>query len=172
MARRLFVSLVVLLFTAHLAAQTFRGSIQGTVTDSSGAAISSAQVKVVSAETGLTRTVTTSDDGNYSASELPPGLYSITFTKAGFRTATLKGVDVSVSTTARANISLTPGEVKESVEVNADVPLVETSSNSMGGTIEGKEASELPVNGRDFTKLLVLVPGATGDPVGASDSPG
>jgi outer membrane receptor protein involved in Fe transport len=172
MARRLFVSLVVLLFTAYLGAQTFRGSIQGTVTDSSGASVSGAQVKVVSAETGLTRTVTTSDDGNYSAAELPPGLYSVTFTKAGFKSATLKGVDVSVSTVARANISLTPGEVKESVEVNADVPLVETSSNIMGGTIEGKEASELPVNGRDFTKLLVLVPGATGDPVGASDSPG
>ena len=91
MARRLFVSLVVLLFTAYLGAQTFRGSIQGTVTDSSGASVSGAQVKVVSTETGLARTVTTSDDGNYSAAELPPGLYSVTFTKAGFKSATLKG---------------------------------------------------------------------------------
>ena len=172
MARRLFVSLVVLLFTSFLGAQTFRGSIQGTVTDSSGAAVPGAQVKIFSSETGLTRTVTTSDDGNYSASELPPGTYSVTITKAGFRTATLKGVAVSVSSSARANAMLTPGEIKESVEVNADIPLVETSSNTMGGTIEAKEVSELPVNGRDFTKLLVLVPGATGDPVGSSDSPG
>src|SRR5512140_2042410 len=172
MARRTFVSLFVLLFTSVLVAQTFRGTVQGTVTDSSGAAIPGVQVKIVSTETGLTRTVMTSDDGNYSASELPPGSYSVSFTKPGFRAATLKGVDVSVSTVARANIALTPGEVKESVEVNADIPLVETSSNIMGGTIEGKEAADLPVNGRDFTKLLVLVPGATGDPVGSSDSPG
>jgi outer membrane receptor protein involved in Fe transport len=84
----------------------------------------------------------------------------------------MKGVDVSVSSVARANMTLSPGEVKESVVVNADVPLIETSSNTMGGTIEGTQAAELPVNGRDFTKLLVLVPGATGDPVGSSDSPG
>ena len=172
MARRLFVSLVVFLFTSVLAAQTFRGSIQGTVTDSSGAAVPGVQVTVVSADTGLTRTVVTSDDGNYSASELPPGAYNLTFTRTGFRTSTMKGVDVSVSSVARANMTLSPGEVKESVVVNADVPLIETSSNTMGGTIEGTQAAELPVNGRDFTKLLVLVPGATGDPVGSSDSPG
>ncbi len=172
MTRRLSVCVVVLLFTSLALAQSFRGTIQGTVTDSSGASVPGAQVKVVSAETGLTRTVVTTDDGVYSAAELPPGTYSVTISKAGFRTATLKGVDVSVSAVSRANISLTPGEIKESVEVNADLPLIETTSNTMGGTIEGSEAADLPVNGRDFTKLLVLVPGATGDPVGSSDSPG
>ena len=167
-----YVLLVVSLFTSLVAAQTFRGSVTGTVTDKSGAAIAGAEVKVVSSDTGLTRTVTTSDDGNYTATELPPGNYSLTITKAGFQTATAKGVVVSVTSPARANITLSPGQVQEAVTVQADIPLIETTSNTMGGTIEGATAVNLPVNGRDFTKLLVLVPGATGDPVGASDSPG
>lgn len=173
MARgRGFLYLLFLLFTSFAIAQTFRGSITGTVTDSSGAAVGGAEVKVVSSETGLTRTVITSDDGNFTASELPPGGYSLTVTHEGFRTATVKNIAVTVTAPARANVSLTPGEVKESVTVEAVVPLVETTSNTMGGTIEAKEVEDLPVNGRDFTKLLVLVPGATGDPVGSTDSPG
>lgn len=168
----LYVYLVVLLVTSLASAQSFRGSITGTVTDSSGATIPGANVKVVSADTGLTRTVMTNSDGFYTASELPPGSYSVTITKSGFRTATAKGITVSVTNPARADISLSPGQVQESVTVEADVPLVETTSNTMGGTIEAKAVEDLPVNGRDFTKLLVLVPGATGDPVGSSDSPG
>ncbi|MGE5113191.1 MAG: TonB-dependent receptor [Acidobacteriaceae bacterium] len=167
-----YVYLVVLLLASFASAQTFRGSITGTVTDSSGAAINGAEVKVVSDETGLTRTVVTNSDGFYTASELPPGNYSVTITKTGFRSATAKSILVTIAVPARVNIALTPGQVQESVTVQADVPLIETTSNTMGGTIEGKTVEDLPVNGRDFTKLLVLVPGATGDPVGSSDSPG
>ena len=162
----IYVYLVVLLLASLASAQSFRGSITGTVTDSSGAAVSGADVKVVSADTGLTRTVVTNSDGFFIASELPPGSYSVTISKTGFRTATAKGISVSVSSPARADISLTPGQVQESVTVQADVPLIETTRNTMGGTIEGKTVEDLPVNGRDFTKLLVLVPGATGDPHG------
>jgi outer membrane receptor protein involved in Fe transport len=167
-----YVFFVLFVFTSFAAAQTFRGSVTGTVMDNSGAAVAGAEVKLVSNETGLTRTVSTSDDGNYTASELPPGNYTLTITKTGFRSATATGVVVSVTSPARANITLSPGQVQEAVTVQADIPLIETTSNTMGGTIEGKTAVDLPVNGRDFTKLLVLVPGATGDPVGASDSPG
>jgi len=166
------VMLLVVLFASASFAQTFRGSVTGTVTDNTGAAVPGAEVKVVSDETGLSRTVVTSDDGNFTASELPPGRYTLAVTKNGFRVSTVKGVAVSVTSVARANVSLSPGQVQENVTVQADIPLVETTSNTMGGTIEGKAAVDLPVNGRDFTKLLVLVPGATGDPVGASDSPG
>ena len=108
-----YVFLVVLLFTCVVAAQTFRGSINGTVNDNTGAAVAGAEVKVVSDETGLSRTVLTSDDGNYTAAELPPGSYSVTVTKSGFRMATAKGVPVSVSAPARANITLSPGQVQE-----------------------------------------------------------
>jgi len=153
-------------------AQTFRGSIQGTITDITGAALPGTQVKVFSPSTGLTRMVTTNDLGGYVASELPLGVYSITVEKEGFRTTTLTNIPVGVGSAVRADAKLATGRVQEVVEVNADVPLVETNTNTTGGTIEASEAAELPVNGRDFTKLLELVPGASSDPVGSTESAG
>ncbi len=167
----LFVFLASI-FASCAFAQTFRGSIQGTVTDPSGAAVVGAKVKIFSPGTGLSRTVTTNEQGEYQTSELPLGTYSVTIEKEGFRTTTLNQIPVSVGSPARADAKLATGQVKELVEVNADVPLVETSSNTTGGTIEATEAAELPLNGRDFTKLLELVPGTASDPVGSTESAG
>jgi len=167
----LFVFFAVL-FACSAFGQTFRGSIQGTVTDPTGAAVAGAQVKVFSPGTGLSRSVSTNDQGEYQASELPLGTYSVTIEKEGFRTTTLKQVPVNVGSPARADAKLATGEVKELVEVNADVALVETTSNNTGGTIAAAEVAELPINGRDFTKLLELVPGTTSDPVGSTESAG
>ncbi|WP_420239659.1 carboxypeptidase regulatory-like domain-containing protein [Telmatobacter bradus] len=164
--------LVVLCLVCAGHAQSFRGSIQGTVTDSTGAAIPGAEVKITSPGTGLTRTVTTNDLGGYVASELPLGTYNVTVTKEGFGALSLTKIPVSVGTAARADAKLNTGEVKEVVEVIADVPMVETGTNSTGGTIESQEAAELPVNGHDYTKLLELVPGATSDPNGSTESAG
>jgi hypothetical protein len=175
MSRRALVALSVffsITLIQSAIAQTFRGSIQGTVTDASGAAIPGAQVKVFSTGTGLSRTVTTNDLGGYTAAELPLGTYSVSVSRDGFRTTTLTGVPVSVGTPTRADAQLVTGMVQEVVEVSADVPLVETASNTTGGTIEASEVSELPINGRDYTKLLELVPGATSDPVGSTESAG
>jgi hypothetical protein len=153
-------------------AQTFRGSIQGTITDSTGAAVAGAHVRVFSPATGLSRTVDANDRGEYVASELPLGTYSVTVEKQGFRTTTLTQIPVSVGSPTRADARLSTGMVQEVVEVNAEVPLVETGSNTTGGTIEASEASELPINGRDFVKLLELVPGSSSDPVGSTESAG
>lgn len=152
--------------------QTFRGSIQGTVTDSSGAAVVGAQVRIFSPGTGLSRAVTTNGQGEYQTSELPLGSYNVTIEKEGFRTTTLTQIPVSVGSPSRADAKLTTGQVNEQIQVNADVPLVETTSNTTGGTIEASEVAELPINGRDFTKLLELVPGTTSDPMGATESAG
>jgi hypothetical protein len=162
----------VIVFAAAAYAQTFRGSIVGAVTDASGAAIPGAQVKVFSPETGLSRSVTTNDLGEYVASELPLGSYSVTVGMTGFRTMTLTGIPVSAGSPTRADAKLQPGAVTEAVEVTAQVPLVETASNTTGGTIESTEAMELPINGHDYTKLVELVPGATSDPVGSTESAG
>jgi len=164
--------LLALIFAASAAAQSFRGSIQGQITDPTGASIAGAQVKVSSPGTGLSRTVITNDLGSYVASELPLGSYSITVAKEGFRTITLNNIPVSVGSASRADAQLTTGAIEERVEVNAEIPLVETATNTTGGTIEASEAAELPINGRDFTKLLELVPGATSDPVGSTESAG
>jgi hypothetical protein len=131
-----------------------------------------AQVKVFSASTGLQRTLTANEQGEYVASELPLGTYSVTVEKKGFRTTTLTQIPVSVGSPTRADVKLAAGAVSEVIEVNASVPMVETASNTMGGTIEAVEAAELPINGRDYTKLLELVPGANSDPVGSTESAG
>ena len=179
-SRSIAISGMIVLLFAFLAsvstpaamAQTFRGSIQGTIMDSSGAAVPGAQVKVFSASTGLQRTLTGNEQGEYVASELPLGTYSVTVEKKGFRTTTLTQIPVSVGSPTRADVKLAAGAVSEVVEVNASVPMVETASNTMGGTIEAVEAAELPINGRDYTKLLELVPGANSDPVGSTESAG
>jgi len=179
-SRSIAISGMIVLLFAFLAsvstpaamAQTFRGSIQGTIMDSSGAAVPGAQVKVFSASTGLQRTLTGNEQGEYVASELPLGTYSVTVEKKGFRTTTLTQIPVSVGSPTRADVKLAAGAVSEVIEVNASVPMVETASNTMGGTIEAVEAAELPINGRDYTKLLELVPGANSDPVGSTESAG
>ncbi len=171
--KRCIVLAMVFLFASLLAVgQTFRGGIQGNVTDSQGAAVAGAQVSVTSPETGLKRTAQTDSEGNYSFSELPLGTYTVEVTQAGFRTASVKDVKVEVSGRAHVDVALQPGEVKETVTVTAAPPLIETTVNNMGGTIEGTQAAEIPLNGRDFTKLLTMVPGAAGDSNNVADSPG
>ncbi|HWX55898.1 MAG TPA: TonB-dependent receptor [Verrucomicrobiae bacterium] len=165
-------TVVALVFAATLSAQTFRGAIQGTVTDSGKAAVAGAEVTVTSPETGLKRTGVTNDFGEYSATELPLGTYDVTVKKSGFRTQTVKGIKVEVSASQRVDVQLAPGSVSEIVDVAAQAPLVNSEENNMGGTLEAEQFSELPVNGRDFTKLLVMVPGSGGDPSGAADSAG
>jgi hypothetical protein len=164
------IAVVVLVCASY--GQTFRGGVEGTVTDSTGAAIPQALVTAKNAGTGLTRTTQTDDQGFYLITELPLGEYEVTASKNSFRTSTIRGIRVEVSARERLNLQLKPGEVQETIEVKGELPLVETTVNNMGGTIEGDQVKELPINGRDFTKVLVMVPGATGDPSGGADSPG
>src|SRR5919108_96335 len=167
-----FSFLAIFLLACGLQAQTFRGGIEETVTDSTGAAVAGAQVTVTNPATGLNRPATTTDQGYYFFNELPLGEYSVTASKTGFRTETATGVTLSVAAPVHVDLKLTPGQVTEKVEVTAEVPLVETTNNNQGGVIEARQAEELPVNGRDFSKLLIMVAGATGDPSGETDSPG
>ncbi len=163
---------VLLALSVTTLAQTFRGGIEGTVTDTSGAAIPAAQVTVTNPATGTTRTVTTDDSGNYTVTELPLGTYDVSIEHNGFRKQIVRTVQVAVGSATRANAELTPGQVKETVDVSAEIPVIETQSDTTGDTISGEQAKDLPINGRDFTKLFTLVPGAAGDPSGINDSPG
>src|SRR5215471_5801721 len=164
---------LTLLAAAPTPGQTFRGTILGVVTDSSGAAVPGATVTIKNVDTGLTRTVTTTDDGSYSAPELPIGNYSVTVEKSGFKAGVVNGLRVEVSTEKRADVVLQPGQLAQKVEVmGEDLPLVDTTSNTLGGLIDSKVATNLPVNGRDYQKLLFLVPGVTGSPDQITDSPG
>jgi hypothetical protein len=163
----------VVLFCGVLPAQTFRGTILGTVTDSTGASIAGAAVLVKNVNTGLSRTVTTSEDGTYSVPELPIGTYTITVEKAGFKQGVVTGLQVAVSSELRADVALQPGEVSQKIEVTGDeLPQVESTNNVLGGIVESKVVTNLPINGRDYQKLIFLVPGVSGSPDQITDSPG
>src|SRR6266436_427113 len=154
-------------------AQTFRGTILGSVTDSSGAAVPGATVTIKNVDTGLVRTVTTSDDGSYAAPELPIGTYTVSVEKAGFKLGVVTGIKVEVSSERRADVALQLGQSAQTVEVRGEeLPMVESTSNTLGGIVESKIVTSLPVNGRDYQKLIFLVPGVTGSPDQITDSPG
>ena len=167
------LALILLFWGSSAAAQTFRGTILGTVTDSSGAAIAGAAVAVKNVNTGLSRTVTTGEDGTYSVPELPIGAYSVTVEKTGFKQGLVTGLRVEVSSEVRADVALQAGEISQTIEVSADqLPQVESTSNVLGGIVESRVVTNLPVNGRDYQKLINLVPGVTSSPDQITDSPG
>jgi len=163
----------LLLSTALLVGQTFRGTILGSVTDPSGAFVAGATVKVRNEATGLERTTTTSANGTYAVPELPIGKYSVTVTQAGFETFVATSVAVDVATERRVDAALKTGQVTTRVEVSAEnLPMVETTTNDLGGVITAQTVEDMPVNGRDYTKLIYLNPGVAGSPDQISDSPG
>jgi len=135
---RLRVILVVsmILAATALVAQTFRGTVMGTVTDASGAVISGATVKVRNANTGLERVTQTSADGSYAVPELQVGTYTITVSQSGFQTSVTNSVNVDVAEQRRVDVSLKPGQVSEQVEVSGEnLPQVETTTNDLGGVL-------------------------------------
>src|SRR5947209_16678898 len=170
-ARMLLV--FMLLAAVSLSAQTFRGTVLGTVTDPSGAVIGGAKVTVKNTGTGLERSTQTSADGSYSLPELPIGTYNVTVTQMGFQTFVATGVTVDVATERRVDAALKTGEVATKVEVTADqLPLVETTTNTLGGVLTAQTVEDMPVNGRDYTKLIFLNPGVSGSADQITDSPG
>src|SRR5579859_2113612 len=163
----------LLLCVSSAKAQTFRGAINGTVTDSSGLAVAGAMVTVKNMETGLVRTTQTSDDGSYTVAELPIGTYIVTISQSGFQTSVTSDVAVNVAGERRVDIALKPGQVSERVEVSgAELPQVETTTNELGGVLTSQTVQDIPVNGRDYTKLIYLNPGVACSPDMISDSPG
>jgi hypothetical protein len=167
------VAICILLTSAIAAAQTFRGTILGTVTDPSGNVVSGATVKVKNLGTGLERTTTTSGDGSYAIPELPIGSYSVTVTQSGFQTAVTSGVEVNVATERRVDAQLKVGQVTQTVEVSGEaLPQIETTTNELGGILTSQVVEDLPVNGRDYTKLIYLNPGVAGSADQITDSPG
>ncbi|MGA8877728.1 MAG: carboxypeptidase regulatory-like domain-containing protein, partial [Candidatus Korobacteraceae bacterium] len=171
--RSLLLFVVVFLLMATFSpAQTFRGTILGSVTDTSGAVIPGTTVKVRNVDTGLERVTQTSADGSYNVPELPIGTYNVTCSQTGFETALTKGVVVNVAAESRVDVVLKPGQVSQQVEVTGEVPQVDTTSDTLGGILTSKTIESIPVNGRDYTKLIYTNPGVAGSPDQITDSPG
>ena len=164
---------LLLAFSAPGLAQTFRGTILGTVTDTSGAAIVGAKVTCHNVNTGVDRPTETNADGEYRVPELPIGIYTVTIEKSGFQRSVTGPVTVRVAEEERADAVLKPAEVTQKVEVSGEeIPMIETTTNVLGGTLTASVVKDLPVNGRDYTKLVYLTPGITGSPDQITDSPG
>ena len=154
-------------------AQTFRGTILGTVTDASGAAVAGANVTVKNQNTGILRTTQTTADGEYRVPELPIGTYTVTVEMSGFQTAVTRDVKVDVASEVRADVTLKPGQVSQRIEVSGEsLSQIETTCDTLGGTLTANTVKDLPVNGRDYTKLIFLTPGISGSPDEITDSPG
>jgi hypothetical protein len=173
---RKFLSLAVLfgmLFGgAALSAQTFRGTLLGTVSDANGAVVPDAEVVVTNMDTGIARTVRTSGAGDFSAPELPVGRYSVKVNHQGFNAFLSEGINITVGGQSTVSVVLKAGDLSQSVTVTAQPLQVETTSDTLGGTLTNSDIKNLPVNGRDYTKLIYLTPGVTGSPDQISDSPG
>jgi len=161
------VLLCGVLFSASLWAQA-TSQIQGTVQDSSGAAVPGAAVKATQTATGAVRNVTSGADGSYILSNLPLGPYTIEVTKDGFSRYVQTGIVLQVGVSPTLDIPLKVGAVTDQVNVEANASLVETQSTSVGSVIENQRILELPLNGRNATDLIVIAGGAV--PQGTSSS--
>ncbi len=154
------VLLAATLAVASLVAQTFRGGVAGTVTDSSGAAVARAAVKLVSPDTGLTRESLSSSAGEFIFQDLPLGKYSVTVAADGFDTVRVSGVTVDAGKIATVALKLEVAKLATTVEVAAEAVAIETASSAQTSLIDTKELLDIPLNGRDFTQLLKFNPGA------------
>src|SRR5271169_3282784 len=165
-SRLLFATFTLLLFATSALAQSTAGRILGTLTDQSGAAVAGATVVVTDGQRGTSRTVTTDEYGGYVVTQLLPGTYKIHVEAKGFKAVERPNVVVEVATDVRADFALQPGQVSETVVVQEDVPLINTTSSTLGGTLSNAEINDLPLNGRNYENLLQLRPGVMRYPGG------
>jgi carboxypeptidase family protein len=168
--RVLSVGLVlsVSLLPRPLAAQAVTGTILGTVRDASGGALPGATVVLVNTGTGFTRTYTSDSSGEYTAPLVPTGTYTVTGEISGFRKTSLANVHVGVDQRVRADIKLELGQMTEAVTIQAETPLIQTSSSELGATITDTQIEALPLNGRNFVSLTRTIPGVLRPPPGAN----
>ena len=140
-------------------AQVETGSVTGVVTDASGAVVPDAEVKVTNLDTGISRTLRTSSEGNYSSPPLRPGRYRVEAAKQGFQRAVEENLRLEVNQRARVDFKLVVGEITQAVLVQSEGALVETQSAALGNVRHETEIQNLPLNGRNFVQLVHLVPG-------------
>ena len=141
-----------------LQAQT-TSTIEGTVTDRQGLAVTGAQVQVVGTTLAVEKAMNTDAFGAYQITALPAGTYTLTVSRSGFTTQVIKDLELTLNRTLTFNVSLEVGTVQQKVEVAAEIPLLETASSSEGATIVPQQIEEMPINGRNYLDLLQLVPG-------------
>jgi hypothetical protein len=157
------LSLVIMIFAATALAQT-TAKILGTVTDQSGAAVSGAKVTIKSTALAIERTTQTNAEGYYEVAALPPGSYSVQIEMNGFETQLAKNVVLEVNNNLTQNFGLKVASTSEVVTVEATAPIIESTTMTVGTTINQRTVQELPLNGRHFVDLALLIPGTVTAP--------
>ncbi len=156
--------LLLVLLTGIAAFAQTTASIIGTVTDPTGAAVVSAAVTVKNTAQGIERSTTTGASGGYEIPALPPGVYSVVVTMKGFQSQQVKELVLAVSQNSVQNFNLKVASSAEVVTVEATAPLVEATTMTVGQSIDQKTVQEIPLNGRHFVDLALLIPGTVTPP--------
>ncbi len=162
------LGVVCLVLTASVStlSQTTTGRILGSVSDQTGAGVAGATIMITDTQRGIARTVSSDASGEYAAPELQPGVYKVRAEAKGFKTVERINIVVEVAQDLRVDISLPAGQVSETVVVTDEVPLVNSTSSTLGGTLSNAEINDLPLNGRNYENLLQLRPGVERYPGG------
>jgi hypothetical protein len=154
--------LFVLAMTQVMTAQTFRGGIAGTVQDSSGAAVPNAKISLTGTDTGFKREMNSTSSGDYSFQDLPLGAYSVEVSGAGFQPTKIDKINVRPGQVYSLDVKLGVASSNEQVEVNAAAISLDTVSSTNNAVVNEKAVANIPLNGRDFTQLIKIVPGYNG----------
>src|SRR6185369_4491292 len=166
MSRRFGLQALLLVLTFGLAISVHgqsstSGNITGTLRDPQGAAVQNVEIVITEQKTNVTRTVTTNDDGFFNAPSLPAGRYTLTASPSGFKKTIATGVELHVSENKTVNLDLQVGQVTETVTITSEAALVETRSGEVSSLVSEKQVTELPLNGRNYAQLALMVPGVS-----------
>src|SRR6266852_5263056 len=169
MKQLLVVLLLVLFLIIPTNAQTFRGAINGTVTDPSGAVVPGAHVKATNKATSIDYTSESTSDGNFVFQDLPVGTYKVTVIVAGFPTLEVDGILVAQGAIYTLNAGIKMSQQSTTVEVSAAALTLDTTTSTQSTLVEGANLQTMPLNGRDFTQLIYVTPGSGRNPGGTVD---
>src|ERR1700674_5646104 len=170
MKRLVLAILIVLSLAVAADAQTFRGAINGTVTDPSGAVVPNAAVKATESATGIDHNTVTTSDGAFSFQDIPLGFYKVSVTAPGFPVYTVDKVEVTAGTIYTLPVKLSLQQQATTVEVSAAALTLDTTTQTQNMTIASDVVQDVPLNGRDFTQLVATAPGYGGYSVGGFGS--
>ncbi|HEU5232778.1 MAG TPA: TonB-dependent receptor [Terriglobales bacterium] len=157
----LLLSVTFILLSSFAIGQATTGSIYGTVTDPSGAVLAHATVSARNLQTGVIKTVESTDSGDYTFTVLDPGDYEVSITMTGFKSQTQRGVRLDANQSVHVNFALQLGSAEQQVTVEAGTTLVDTRESQIGTTVDEKRIQDLPLNGRNAYDLVQIVPGVT-----------
>ena len=155
-------AIVVLGSSARVKGQAVNATLLGTVTDASGAAVGNVKVTITETNTGISHTSQTNESGNYVFPDLPPGTYKVVAELTGFKRESRAGIDLIVNSTERIDLVLQPGNVQETVTVEAETPILQTERSDTGRKLEEVLTENVPLGtNRNYQNLLNIVPGTT-----------